>query len=361
MAFVMVLSYSRQIFLRFFLDARMENFLRGHLGAFEAWSGLPRVLLYDNLKSAVLERQGDAIGFHPTLLSFAGHYRFEPRPVALARGNQKGRVERSIRYIREAFFAARAFSDLDDLNTQAERWCTGQTADRPCPEDGTISVREAFVSEQPRLLGLPHNPYPTDEQLAVTAGKTPYVRFDLNDYSIPHTHVRRMLTVRADPLRLRVLDGGELLADHPRSYDAKAQVEDPAHVERLVAHKRQARHHRGTDQLAKAAPASRDLLMRAGERGSNLGTISAALLRLLDRYGAAALQAAILDALAGGVPHPNAVRLALERSSEAHHSSPPIASCLPQHVRQKDAPVQPHRLDTYDHLLGDPDECDEPS
>lgn len=102
MAFVMVLSHSRQIFLRFFLDARMENFLRGHAGAFAAWDGSPRVLLYDNLKSAVLERRGDAIRFHPTLLGFAGHYRFEPRPVAIARGNEKGRVERAIRYVREA-------------------------------------------------------------------------------------------------------------------------------------------------------------------------------------------------------------------------------------------------------------------
>jgi len=97
MAFVMVLSYSRQIFLRFFLDARMENFLRGHVAAFQAFGGVARVLLYDNLKSAVLERQGQAIRFHPTLLVFAGHYRYEPRPgeaprmrlEAVARGNEK--------------------------------------------------------------------------------------------------------------------------------------------------------------------------------------------------------------------------------------------------------------------------------
>src|SRR3954453_14941157 len=89
MAFVMVLSHSRQISLRFSLDARMESFLRGHVGAFTAWGGVPRVLLYDNLKSAVLERRGDAIRFHPSLLGFAGHYRYEPRPVAVARGNEK--------------------------------------------------------------------------------------------------------------------------------------------------------------------------------------------------------------------------------------------------------------------------------
>jgi transposase len=92
MAFVMVLSHSRRIFLRFFLDARMDNFLRGHVAAFTAWSGVPRVLLYDNLKSAVLERRGDAIRFHPTLLGFAGQYRYEPRPVAIARGNEKACV-----------------------------------------------------------------------------------------------------------------------------------------------------------------------------------------------------------------------------------------------------------------------------
>ncbi|MCQ4319650.1 hypothetical protein [Stutzerimonas stutzeri] len=82
MAFVMVLSYSLRIFLRFFLDARMEDFLRGHEAACTAWNALPRVLLYDNLKSAVLERRGDTVRFHPTLLAFAGHYRYEPRPVA---------------------------------------------------------------------------------------------------------------------------------------------------------------------------------------------------------------------------------------------------------------------------------------
>jgi len=88
MAFVLVLSYSRRIFLRFYLNAQMANFLRGHEAAFMAWEGLPKVLLYDNLKSAVLERRGQAIRFHPTLLDFAAHYRFEPRPVAVARGNE---------------------------------------------------------------------------------------------------------------------------------------------------------------------------------------------------------------------------------------------------------------------------------
>ena len=112
MAFVMVLSYSRKIFLQFYLDARMTNFLRGHSAAFDAWQGVPRVLLYDNLKSAVLERRGDAIRFNPVLLEYAAHYRFEPRPVAVARGNEKRRVERAIRYVRDNFFSAREWTDI---------------------------------------------------------------------------------------------------------------------------------------------------------------------------------------------------------------------------------------------------------
>jgi transposase len=357
MAFVMVLSWSRQIYLRFFLDARMDSFLAGHAGAFEAWTGVPRVLLYDNLRSAVLERQGDAIRFHPTLLAFAAHHRYEPRPVAVARGNEKGRVERAIRYVRENFFAARKFADLDDLNAQAAIWCAGPAADRPCREEPAITVREAFGREQPSLLALPENPYPCELQLAVKVGKTPYVRFDLNDYTIPHTHVRRTLTVRADPQRVRILDGADLLAIHERSYDRGAQIEIAAHIDALAAMKREARHHRGLDHLARAAPASRTLMLHAAERGGNLGNITTHLLRLLDRYGAAELQAAIEETLASGAaPHPNPVRLALERRREARQAPPPVALHLPEHVRSKDTLVTPHRLDIYDQLVGVADE-----
>jgi len=350
MAFVMVLSHSRQIFLRFFLDARMENFLRGHVAAFQAFQGVPRVLLYDNLKSAVLERRGDAIRFHPTLLSFAGHYRYEPRPVAVARGNEKGRVERAIRYVRDSFFAARSFIGLDDLNAQAEAWCTGVAADRRCPAEPARTVREVFAEEITHLMKLPDNPAPLLERVEVRVGKTPYVRFDGNDYSVPHTHVQCTLTVLADPHEIRIVDGADVLACHRRSYDKGAQIEDAAHIQALVDRKRAARQHRATDRLTQAAPAAKDLLVRAAERGANLGAITVGLQRLLDRYGAAELQAAILEALARDVPHSNAVRLALERRREQRGDAPPIAIAMPAHVQARDVPVRPHDLGTYDRL-----------
>ena len=350
MGFVTVLSWSRQIFLRFYLDARMENFLRGHVAAFEAWGGIPRIALYDNLKSAVLERQGNAIRFNPTLLALAGHYRFEPRPVAVARGNEKGRVERAIRYIRDAFFAGRTFTDLDDLNAQADAWTSGPASERRCPEDEKLTVKAAFDQEKACLLALPPNAFATDEVKAVSAGKTPYVRFDLNDYSVPHAYVQRALTVVADPRQVRVLDAAKVIATHPRSYDRGRQVELPEHIDALVEHKHKASAHRTTDRLVQAIPQSRELLRQAAERGEPLGRITRTLLDLLDRYGVAELEVAIRDALAREVPHPNAVRLALERRRQEHHSPPPIGVALPDHLKRRDVTVRPHSLAGYDQL-----------
>jgi hypothetical protein len=88
-------------------------------------------------------------------------------------------------------------------------------------------VREAFAAEAPRLLSLPDDPFPLVEQVAVSVGKTPYVRFDLNDYSVPYTHVRRVLTVLAEPSRLRILDAQQVIASHARSYGKGEQIEDP--------------------------------------------------------------------------------------------------------------------------------------
>ncbi len=120
--FVVTLSHSRALFLEFFFDQTLENFLRGHVDAFQDWDAAPRIVLYDNLRSAVLERLGDAIRFHPRLLELSAHYHFQPRACAPARGNEKGRVERAIRYVRDSYFAARPFTTLEDFNCQALVW-----------------------------------------------------------------------------------------------------------------------------------------------------------------------------------------------------------------------------------------------
>lgn len=353
MAFVMILSYSRHLFLRFYLGASMSYFIRGHVEAFSYFDSVPRVLLYDNLKSAVLERVNDAIRFHPTLLELAAHYRFQPRPVAVARGNEKGRVERAIRFTRDAFFAARSFRDLDDLNAQACAWCQGSAAERLCPPERKRRVREVFEEEKSHLLALPENPFPSEERTEVSAHKTPYVRFDWNDYSIPHTHVRRTLTILATLDSVRILDGTEVIATHPRSFDRGAQVEVPAHIADLVAHKRAARAHRGHDRLHHAAPSAKRLFLRAAERGAHLGVLTRGLLQLLDTHGAQALQAAIDAALAEDAAHLGAVRHFIDAHAHAAGLRPPIAVTLPNDPRLQHLSVRAQPLSDYEQLTQD--------
>jgi len=345
MAFVMVLSYSRKLFVRFYSNAQMANFLRGHVAGFKLFGGIPRVILYDNLKSAVLEREGDAIRFNPELLSFAGYYRFEPRPVAPARGNEKGRVERSIRYIRDNFFAGREYQSLEDLNKQAEHWCESIADERRCPEDRERLIREVFLEEQSKLLALPNDDYPTDERILVKIGKTPYARYDLNDYSVPHKLVRRSVTVLGREQEVVVLDGEAVVARHPRCYSKGEQIEEAAHIEALAKSKSAAREHRGTDRLMSAVPIAKAFLVEAAAKSYPLQALTRHLTEFLDSYGATLLNTAMEEALKRGVPHLNAVRIALDKLLEAREKDAGL--CLHLDKKASAHQVRPHDLATY--------------
>ncbi len=350
MAFVMVLGYSRHVFLHFFAAAAMAEFLRGHVLAFEYFGGVARTLLYDNLKSAVLERRADLVRFNPALLELASHYRFAPRPCAPARGNEKGRVERAIGFIRTAFFAARGFTDLADLNRQAHAWTTGPAAERRWPEGREKSVAEAFAEEKPRLLALPDDAFPAEQRVEVHVAKTPYVRFDRNDYSVPHRYVRTTLVVMATCERVRVLAGAEVVATHERSLDRDRQIEDPAHVADLVDYKRQASRHRGIDRLYHAVPSTRALFAELATRQANFGAATTALVRLLDSYGAAELETAVAEAIEHGAPHVGAVRQILDHRRCEKGRPPALGAQITSDPRVRDLVVRPHDLASYDRI-----------
>jgi transposase len=346
--FVITLSYSRALYLEFFFDQTVENFLCGHVHAFEAWSGQPRVILHDNLRSAVLERRGDQVHFHPRLLELCAHYHCIPRPCQVRAGNQKGRVERAIRYVRESFWAGRAFTTLPECNRQALFWRDEVAHQRPWPGDDTRSVAQAFAEEQPRLLPLPAHPFNTELILPIRSQKTIYIRFDLNDYSIPPQAVGRVLTLVASDSVVRILDGTQEIARHARSYDRHQQVLDPAHPQALLQLKRKALHSTPSGRLAQAVPESETLLDVAFARGESAGAQTAQLLKLLDLYGAAALRTAIREALERDTPRASSVAFLL-RQQQRPASSPPGVD-LSRHPQAQSIDVRPHDLETYDEL-----------
>jgi hypothetical protein len=325
----------------------MENFLRGHVHAFQDWGGQPRVILYDNLKSAVLERRGDQIHFHPRLLELCGHYHFVARPCQVRAANQKGRVERAIRYVRDSFWAGRTFTTLAECNRQALAWREEIAHPRPWPADQTRTVAQAFAQEQPRLLEPPLHPFPTDRIETVHSAKTIYIHFDLNSYSIPPEAVGRPLTLVASDTTVRILDGTAEIARHNRSYDRQQLVLHPAHQQALLKIKRKAFESTPAGRLTQAVPECETLLDRAFAQGESAGSQTAQLLKLLDLHGAAAVRRAVSEALERDTPRASSVAFLLRRQDFAGRPSPVDLSRHPQ-AQQVD--VQPPKLEIYDEL-----------
>jgi transposase len=351
--FVITLSYSRALYLEFFFDQRMESFLRGHIHAFDDWQGLPRILLYDNLRSVVLERRGDAIHFHPRLLELCAHYHFAARPCQVRAGNQKGRVERVIRYIRESFFAARPFTTLEDFNRQALAWRDREAHGRAWPGGDHRTVGEAFAEEKPRLLPLPIHPFDSDLLVPVKPGKTIYVRFDLNDYSIPPSALDRQITLAASESTIRILDGSQEIARHRRTYDRRQQILDPEHQEELLKEKRKALGSTRGSRLSQAVPESGALLDAAFARGESAGRQTTQLLNLLDLYGAKELRAAVCEALDRKTPRASSVAFILNQRRRSNKRRIPHPVDLSRHPELENLSVTPHNLETYDDLAKD--------
>ena len=355
-AFVMVLTWSRAIHVLFTLDQTLESFLRGHVAAFDYFGGVARTLLYDNLKSVVLERSGTVFRFHPRLLEFCAHYHYRPQPVGVGRGNEKGGVERQIRFLRDRFFAARRFADVDDLNAQFVRWRQEWAHARPCPGDDSITVAEALDQERERLLPLPAHPFSCDKLVPVKTRKTPYVRFDTNDYSFPADRVGRVLTLAASDEQVRILDGDAVVAVHDRSYDRKQRITNEQHIAGLLEQKRAARLTRGRGRLVETVPNASAFLEAVVHRGDNLGQTTRQLLGLLDDYGPDELGAALDQAVERGTATPASVAHLLEQSRRRRNLPPPIPVELPDDPRVKDMRVKPHNLEDYDGLAQDHDD-----
>ena len=215
LAFVMVLSFSRALYVEFVTQQDLSTLLRCHLHAFAAFGGVPQRILYDNMKTVVLERDGERVVFHPRLLDFALLSGFTPRACRPYRAQSKGRVERSIRYLRDSFWPV-DFTDLVDLNRQVNAWVAGVANLR---EHGTLKRRpiDLLAEERPHLLPL--RPSSTFEGLLVEerkVGRDAFVAFEGNRYAVPWRFAGRHVSVAATEAHVLIRDGHELVVTHPR-------------------------------------------------------------------------------------------------------------------------------------------------
>lgn len=349
-AFVMVMSWSRAIFTDFSFDMSAAAVVRGHARAFQFFGGAPRHCLYDNMKTVVVERVGDVVRYHDRIIELMAHYHFAPRVCRPRRANEKGRVERAIRYLRESFLAARSFVDLADLRVQFEAWNATEAMARKRSSDAEQTVAEALAHERTLLLALPEGPLSGNDIRAVAAQKQPYVAFDRNLYSIPHGLVGKPMTLVASDARVEVFDGDTLVAHHDRSWKSKQVIEDPEHIDALWKAKKAARHASGRERLMQQLSHAAKLYEALLACGEPMAPQTRALTLLVERFGTAAVDNAIADALARRTPRVHSIEQILVGKAREKRLPEPHPLRLPNRPEVADLSVNNHALEDYDDL-----------
>ena len=239
--FVMVLCYSRMMYVEFTVSQTMEHFLGCHQNAFDFFGSVPKKIMVDNLKSAVLRRiVGRAPVLNPKYFDFANHYGFTIEPCNVGKGNEKGRVENGVGYVKKNFLSGLNIPDFSAIGPAARNWVDtianvrihGETRQKPL---------DLFEKERPFFNPLPANPFDVATVSQVRASSQFRISIDTNRYSVPAEYAGTRLTLKAYPDRLCVYCKDKLIARHVRSYDRYQDFEDPDHPKELLNQRKKAR------------------------------------------------------------------------------------------------------------------------
>lgn len=256
-AFVMVLSYSRMMYVEFTLSQCIEDFLGAHLRAFRFFGGIPKKLLYDNLKSVCFARLGPHVQFNRRFLEFAGACLIEPVLCRPARGNEKGKVESGIHYFRTSFLDGRQDLPWPQLRSELDDWLRTVANVRVHRTTNQRPV-DRFEGERALLRPLPVHEPDVSIVRPAKATSTCRVHFDGNAYSVPPAYASKLLTLKATTFEVNVFDGPKLLATHPRSYERGVPVENPKHVQDILAIKKAALEAKSPDKFLALAGSSEE-------------------------------------------------------------------------------------------------------
>jgi len=215
-----VLCYSRQLYIEFTRSEKFEDFIRCHQNAFRYFDGLvPKECWYDNLASAVTERMNSLIKFNARFLAYMGHHAIRPHACNPARGNEKGRVEDGVKYVRSSFWAGREFKSFADICQQANDWRDNFANRREHRSTRKIPALMFEQEEKKALRPMNSHPYDTDEIFTRVVPPQFVITYETNRYSAPWTLVGMPVTVRTDDRSIRMYYHDKLVAGHERSYE----------------------------------------------------------------------------------------------------------------------------------------------
>jgi transposase len=236
--FLMVMCHSRLLYIEFTRSEKFEEFIRCHENAFKFMGGkVPLEIWYDNLTSAVTERMGSLIRFNARFMAYLGHHGIRPHACNPAKGNEKGRVESGVKFVRDSFWAGRSFKDFDDLCMKAATW-RDEFANRREHRSTRKVPALHFESAEKHLL-RPMNPhhYDTTEAFSRVVPPNFLITYETNRYSVPWTLVGLTLTVRANNEVVDFYYHERRVARHIRSYDKHQVFENREHFKELLERK----------------------------------------------------------------------------------------------------------------------------
>jgi transposase len=235
-AFVAALCHSRHLYIEFTLSQAFGSFVRCMERALRFYGGSTLVDIFDNMKTVVISHGPPTI-FNQRFVEYARVRHLGMRACNPGKGNEKGRVERPIGFIRKRFWPGRRFKDLLDLNVQAVTWRDDFANNRVHEITGKVPAL-VFEGEEKRLLRpLVTTPFDTDEVTSCSVTKTFRVTFDRNRYSVPWRFVGQTVLVRANDDALAVFLGPKQVAIHRRSWSIGEDIEHPSHKEGLLKEK----------------------------------------------------------------------------------------------------------------------------
>ena len=214
-ALLVVLSWSRYLWVRFYYHEDQLTVLNGLHRAFLAFGGVPRTLLFDRMKTAVARSGADGKAiFNEEMLRFAAHYGFHPAACHPYRPKTKGRVERAVSYLRRNFFYGRSFRDMEDLNNQVGKWLSETANTRIHGTTGEVP-RERLAKEISHLIPLTRETYVPIISLGRRISNDGYISYNGNDYSVPEGLDAREVKVRATLDEVYLYQKDNLIASHP--------------------------------------------------------------------------------------------------------------------------------------------------
>lgn len=361
-AFVMVLSYSRMMYAEFTLSQCLEDFLEAHRRAFAYFGGVPTKLLYDNLKAVCLARLGSEIKFNPRFVEFSGHYLFEPVLCQPGHGNEKGKVERGIQYLRSSFLDGRAITDWAQANGELWKWLAEVANVRRHAVTRRRPVDRFTEDEKTKLQPVPELALDLSIVRAVKATSQALVHFEGNQYTVPFFFAGKMLTLKATTHEVRVFDRERPVAKHGRSYERGRVVENPAHYAGLLDAKKAAGTAKLTDRfLALADRSERDrealqtLLKGMLDGELNVYRHLAKLLGLAETYGRIEVLQAVHEALGRGLFGANYVENIVTQNRTRRGEPDPAALAIPAKPEWEDLSVAERDLAGYDELFREDD------